>query len=139
MSTPAMSRRGLLGLLRRREDAAAPRAPEPGPVREPEPGEPPPGATAEPVEALPPWVARERARAVARETPRVARIVPFACIAASGCSVCSERCPEPGAIVLSSGRPVVEPSRCTGCGACHEACPAPLRAVQLLPVLPVRP
>jgi MinD superfamily P-loop ATPase len=90
-------------------------------------------------ETPPPWVARERARVLAQETRRVARIAPFACIAASGCSVCSERCPEPGAIALARGRPVVEASLCTGCGACHEACPAPLRAIQLLPVLPARP
>ncbi len=127
MSARPMSRRGLLGLLVRE--------PPPAPARQLE------RATEldEPAESPPPWVARERARVVAREARQIARIAPFACMAASGCTVCSERCPEPGAITWSFGRPRVEAERCTGCGACQEACPAPLRAITLLPVLPTQP
>jgi len=119
-----MSRRGLFGLLAGDHTDAVVPSPEPA------------GEGAELVDAPPPWVARERARVLVQDARLVARITTFACIAASGCSVCSERCPEPDAIVLSRGRPVVQAARCTGCGACREACPAPLRAIELLPVLP---
>lgn len=50
-----------------------------------------------------------------------------------GCSVCSERCPEEGAIVREKGSPRFNPAKCTGCGICHELCPAPRNAVIMLP------
>lgn len=129
-----VSRRGLLGkLLGDRPSAPAPEVESDGLV--PEVSEQ--SAPATDLEApSPAWLARERARTVMASTPQVARITSFTCIAASGCSVCSERCPEPGAIVLTHGRPRVEEALCTGCGACAEACPAPTLAISLLPRLP---
>jgi MauM/NapG family ferredoxin protein len=65
-----------------------------------------------------------------------ARIQGFACLAHTGsfCTVCSEHCPEPGAIVLEQGRPRIEESNCTGCGICQHVCPAPENAVLLMPL-----
>jgi len=62
------------------------------------------------------------------------------CLAWSGsfCTVCSERCPVPGAISLEQGRPSVVESVCTGCGVCHGVCPAPVNAIGIMP-LPDRP
>lgn len=51
----------------------------------------------------------------------------------SECSVCSERCPVPGAIQILAGVPSVDASLCTGCGMCQHACPAPRNAVMILP------
>ncbi len=52
----------------------------------------------------------------------------------SFCTTCSERCPEPGAIVIEQGLPRIVPEACTGCGICHEVCPAPEEnAVRILP------
>ncbi|MBD5780850.1 4Fe-4S binding protein [Pelagicoccus sp. NFK12] len=48
------------------------------------------------------------------------------------CSVCSERCPEEGAIVTERGIPRVDADACTGCGICHDLCPAPRNAILLL-------
>lgn len=59
----------------------------------------------------------------------------FNCLAHLGttCSSCSERCPVPGAIRLTDGKPSVDPALCTGCGVCQHVCPAPVNAVLLLP------
>jgi ferredoxin-type protein NapG len=69
-----------------------------------------------------------------------AMIVEQTCLAHQGtfCTVCSERCPVPGAIVLSGGKPRVVEERCTGCGVCFHVCPAPQNAVIAMP-LPDRP
>lgn len=59
------------------------------------------------------------------------------CLARTGsfCTVCSERCPVPGAIITASGGPRMDISVCVGCGLCHHHCPAPVNAVLLLPLL----
>jgi ferredoxin len=59
----------------------------------------------------------------------------------SFCTVCSERCPELGAIVLDEGRPVLVEERCTRCGECIAVCPAPINAFELAisPDEPSRP
>lgn len=49
------------------------------------------------------------------------------------CSLCVERCPEPGALHASQIIPMVVPEVCTGCGICQQVCPAPENAVLLLP------
>jgi Pyruvate/2-oxoacid:ferredoxin oxidoreductase delta subunit len=54
----------------------------------------------------------------------------------SFCSVCSERCPVPDAIIVENGIPRVNWDACTGCGVCHEVCPAPRNAVLMLPKRP---
>jgi MinD superfamily P-loop ATPase len=56
------------------------------------------------------------------------------CLAYQGsfCSVCFERCPELGAIVVTQGKPRVNPDLCTGCRICHDVCPAPKNAVFLV-------
>ena len=58
------------------------------------------------------------------------------CVAWTGsfCTVCSERCPVPGAITLEQGRPRVAESVCTGCGVCHGVCTAPVNAVGIMPL-----
>jgi ferredoxin-type protein NapG len=69
-----------------------------------------------------------------------AMIVEQTCLAhqSLSCTVCSERCPVPGAIELDAGRPRVREDRCTGCGVCFHVCPAPSNAVIVMP-LPDRP
>ena len=69
-----------------------------------------------------------------------ARIESFACLAWQGsfCTVCSEQCPVPNAIVLEGGKPRIVESVCTGCGVCQYVCPAPENAILLMP-LPERP
>lgn len=64
----------------------------------------------------------------------LALILDRFCLAHQGsfCSVCSERCPEPGAILVDRGKPRVDPDKCTGCRVCHEVCPAPKNAVFLV-------
>lgn len=53
------------------------------------------------------------------------------CLAHQGsfCSVCSERCPELGAIMVEAGKPRIDPDHCTGCRICHDVCPAPKNAI----------
>ncbi len=65
----------------------------------------------------------------------VAAVDEPACLAHQGtfCSVCIERCPEPGAIVNERGKPRVDAERCTGCGICFHVCPAPAKAILLRP------
>ena len=57
------------------------------------------------------------------------------CLAHQGtfCTVCSERCPVPGALEVVDGKPVIHEDRCTGCGVCQHVCPAPYNAVLILP------
>ncbi|MCG8526386.1 MAG: 4Fe-4S binding protein [Opitutales bacterium] len=47
------------------------------------------------------------------------------------CSNCKERCPEPGAIVVELGKPVINSEICTNCGICYEVCPAPINAIAI--------
>lgn len=62
------------------------------------------------------------------------RILPEACLGYSSfCSVCVERCPVEGAIVVELGRPRVVESACDGCGVCIRACPAPTQALRIVP------
>ena len=49
------------------------------------------------------------------------------------CSLCVERCPEPGAMHSTDIIPMVVPEICTGCGICQQVCPAPENAVLMLP------
>jgi Na+-translocating ferredoxin:NAD+ oxidoreductase RNF subunit RnfB len=66
--------------------------------------------------------------------PKVAVIQGRFCLAyTSFCTVCSERCPVPGAMKVEHGIPMVVADTCTGCGICHEVCPAPTNAVLVMP------
>lgn len=68
---------------------------------------------------------------------QVPAVLAHRCLATrSFCSVCAERCPVPGAIVVELGRPRVEPARCDGCGLCVLTCPAPVLAFELVPRAP---
>ena len=60
------------------------------------------------------------------------------CIANTGCALCRERCPVPGALRFEGGKPVIDSTTCTGCGVCAYICPAPRRAIMILPTR-VRP
>jgi ferredoxin len=73
-------------------------------------------------------------RAPADDAPQLALILDRFCLAWQGsfCSVCVERCPEPGAILTEMGKPRVNPDLCTGCRICHDVCPAPKNAVFLV-------
>lgn len=64
----------------------------------------------------------------------LALILDRFCLAWQGsfCSVCVERCPEPGAIVTEQGKPRVAADLCTGCRICHDLCPAPSNAIFLV-------
>lgn len=68
------------------------------------------------------------------DEPRVAVIQGRYCLAYqnSFCSVCSERCPEPGAIETKRGIPSIVADSCTGCGICYDVCPAPKNAILML-------
>jgi ferredoxin len=72
--------------------------------------------------------------APSEEVPQLALILDRFCLAWQGsfCSVCVERCPEPGAILTDKGKPRVNPDLCTGCQLCHDVCPAPKNAVFLV-------
>lgn len=65
---------------------------------------------------------------------RVAVIQGRFCLAYQNnfCSVCSERCPEEGAIVVEKGIPTVNADHCTGCGICSDLCPAPRNAILMV-------
>lgn len=66
---------------------------------------------------------------VTRAVEGVVRIREADCLASTSfCTVCSERCPVPGAIVVELGRPRVDPAHCDGCGVCVGVCPAPINA-----------
>ena len=64
-------------------------------------------------------------------------ITAHLCLAHHGttCTVCSERCPVQGAIVVECGKPTVNEQVCTGCGVCRYVCPAPDNAILLMPAL----
>lgn len=66
----------------------------------------------------------------------VAWIQTMACLAHTGsfCSVCSERCPVPGAIEVKAGKPRIREDLCTGCGVCAGVCPAPTNAIVVMPL-----
>ena len=53
----------------------------------------------------------------------------------TGCSVCAEQCPVPGAIAVEHRRPRIENEICNGCGVCQHVCPAPHNAVAIMPIL----
>ena len=53
----------------------------------------------------------------------------------SFCSVCVERCPVEGAIIMDGLKPRVVQDLCTGCGVCHLVCPAPNNAIMMLPIM----
>lgn len=63
-------------------------------------------------------------------------VQPMACLAHTGsfCTVCSERCPVPGAIENRNGKPVIHEAACTGCGVCANVCPAPSKAILVMPL-----
>jgi len=65
----------------------------------------------------------------------IARLLDYNCLAHQGsfCTVCSEHCPEPGAIEVQDGKPTIVEGPCTGCGICHHVCPAPTNAVAMMP------
>ncbi len=64
----------------------------------------------------------------------VPSVLAHACLATTTfCSVCVERCPRPGAIVVAAGRPRVVPEACDGCGQCVAVCPAPINGFALVP------
>ena len=88
-----------------------------------------------------PVAAASAAPATANVTTIAPGLVPAVlehrCLATrSFCSVCVERCPIPGAIVVALGRPRVDPAQCNGCGRCVVTCPAPVLAFELVPRVP---
>ncbi len=64
-----------------------------------------------------------------------ARVTEQLCLAHHGttCTVCSERCPVPGAIEVRQGKPKILEDVCVGCGVCRYVCPAPENAILLMP------
>jgi len=66
----------------------------------------------------------------------VAWIQTMACLAYTGsfCTVCSERCPVPGAIEVKAGKSRIREEVCTGCGVCATVCPAPCNAIVVMPL-----
>jgi Pyruvate/2-oxoacid:ferredoxin oxidoreductase delta subunit len=75
------------------------------------------------------------ARAPQPVPPVLAIIAGRHCLAYqnSFCSVCRERCPVPGAVVIERGIPRIDPAHCSGCRICHAVCPAPVNAIRLVP------
>lgn len=73
--------------------------------------------------------------AARQAAPQVAVIAGRSCLPYQGtpCTVCSEQCPVPGAIVIEDGYPMIVPEICTGCRVCYEVCPAPTNAVLMIP------
>lgn len=76
-----------------------------------------------------------RSKEAKPNVPRVAVLQGRYCLAYQNnfCSVCSERCPEIGAIVTERGIPRILADACTGCNICHEVCPAPTNAILMIP------
>ncbi|KAA1258444.1 quinol dehydrogenase periplasmic component [Rubripirellula obstinata] len=64
-----------------------------------------------------------------------AKVTEHLCLAhhSTTCTVCSERCPVDGAIVVANGKPTIIEDTCTGCGVCRYVCPAPENAILLMP------
>ncbi|MBK8477215.1 MAG: hypothetical protein IPL39_13240 [Opitutaceae bacterium] len=75
------------------------------------------------------------------EYSHIAVIAGRECLAyqGTGCTICVERCPVAGALVLEQGLPRVVASICTGCRLCHEVCPAPGQAIRIVPRPPGLP
>jgi ferredoxin len=74
------------------------------------------------------------AAAVALPAHLVPRVLEHNCLATrSFCSICVERCPRDGAIVIERGRPRIVEQRCDGCGHCIPVCPSPILALELVP------
>jgi Pyruvate/2-oxoacid:ferredoxin oxidoreductase delta subunit len=75
------------------------------------------------------------AEATAPAPKLVAQIQPFDCLARRGqvCTVCSERCPVPGAVRVEGTSVRIVAEHCTGCGICQQVCPAPQNAIVLWP------
>ena len=98
-----------------------------------------PGGRPEPVPPPPPVAPRGTPRSAPPVGPAlpaalVPVIAPAACLAATSfCSVCSERCPRPGAIVVVGRVLQIVAAACDGCGRCVAACPAPTLAIGLAP------
>jgi ferredoxin len=151
MSSPErLSRRSLLGLLRRAAPEVEPRpAPRPPPAAKASPTEPfslesfyraRAAATSGGAQGLPPAVHREGLEFLPASrvgVPELAtvRVRESTCLAWQGsfCTVCSEHCPARGALLLELGRPRVDPTLCTGCGACIQVCPAPINGLMWAP------
>ena len=155
-SQAAISRRALLGFLRKREEPAPSAAPVPAaPVSTPAPAASPSPGGGFSLEAF--YSARTQSGEVTGQSlpvfslreglvvpqdgvsrigrGRAVRVRPQLCLAWQGsfCSTCSERCPVEDAIVIELGRPRVVQERCNGCGLCIQVCPAPLNAFEFLP------
>lgn len=81
-----------------------------------------------------PPAAAEAPAVPSKTEAQFALILDRFCLAYQGgfCSICSEHCPEAGAIVVTQGKPQVIADLCTGCQKCHEACPAPKKAIFLV-------
>lgn len=91
-----------------------------------------PGATTPaPTEAL--SRAEVRRRATLNLGRFVARVETDNCLGSIGqvCTVCVERCPEPGVLSLVGLLPQVDGEKCTGCGECEQRCPSPLLAIRV--------
>ena len=65
------------------------------------------------------------------------RVDAGGCLARTGCGVCVERCPIPGAMTFGAALaaagpvPVIDAAACDRCGRCVEVCPAPSRCIVL--------
>jgi ferredoxin-type protein NapG len=69
------------------------------------------------------------------DAPQVAVIAARSCLPYQGtpCTMCSDQCPVPGAIVFEDDLPMVVPETCTGCRICWDVCPAPVNAILMIP------
>ncbi len=63
------------------------------------------------------------------KTPSIglAKVISTNCVAFKDvmCDYCIRCCPEPGALSLESGKPMVDQNLCTGCGQCVVSCIQP--------------
>lgn len=62
---------------------------------------------------------------------RVPHVEPAACLARTGCGICVERCPIPGAMALAADAPVIDADACDRCGVCTVVCPSPTPCIVL--------
>lgn len=76
------------------------------------------------------WLAQ-----AARTAPRPPRVDAAGCLARTGCAVCVERCPVPGALAFGADAgalaPAIDPAACDRCGRCVAVCPAPRPCIDL--------